>query len=360
MLFYSEVDLLSDAALMTSTSSSGDFGLPVRAESSSHVNSSDLHDADHVYSAVQQHSDCIRFLTFAEKSMSVEAHKSTAYSSAMSTTQSNRQKEGRGKTSCVEFLGHERGEYCNRSMKDIISHLPVSLSVTEINSSSGDRKITPTTSSERISLKQLRRDVERDTFKVNGTLLIGSEKGLEGVCTAIIQCCNRVLSQCCLQPMDKIYENDIAREVLSKASRTHCGGIAYQCLQYMINLDDVIVVPLSALAKPLNINIEVSSFNDATLSSSEVDNKWGLVCNVECSTYFTLKCNDSLNGSESPLESPLENIEADKLNDVTLQLRYEDAISIPVNPRSKFSIETLVGMSGVSSNSGKVTALVLK
>ena len=353
MLTYSADDLFSDASIMTSTCPTENFGLPWPGSSSSLTVGSSSHNEDHLLSIIHQHSDCIRFLTFAEKSMRAESTRSNNYSMSMKTKQIRHSDDTGGS----EIAVGERGSlnmvdaYHNRIMEDIVPLLPLSLKVSEINSATTHSSMHLAASCGKISQKQLRRDVERDTFKVNGNFLIGSEEGLEGICSVIIQCCNEVLSQCCLQLLDKDVEVTFAHEVLAKASRTHSGGIAYQCIQYMIKPDNIVIVPVSTLAKPLKINISVGSFIDSDTVCYGPDNRWGLVCAVECSTFFSLKSIDGL----SPLDFPIENIEVEKLDDVTVQVLYEDSVCLPINPTTKCSIRNLNGIRGISPNSGKVT-----
>ena len=353
MLVYSEDDLLSDANIMSSTCSTDNFGLPWPDYNSSLQAGSSSTNADYLQSIIHQHSDCIRFLNFAEKSMTAESTKSNDYSMSMKMKESCHLY---GTRETKDIRGSVLKEHQNRTLKDVIPLLPLSLEVSEINSAGSTSSMHLAASSGKISLKQLRRDVERDTFKLNGTSLIGSEKGLEGICSAIVRCCNEVLSKCCLRSLDKDVETDIAHEVLAKASRTHSGGIAYQCLQYIIKPDDIVIVPLSTLAKPLNINISISSYADSDTVQLESDNRWGLVCAVECSTFFTLKST----GGMSSLDFPLENIEVERLEDVTVQLVYEDSVRIPINPCSKCSIHSLDGIRGVTPNSGKVSICKLR
>ena len=381
MLDFSEDDLLLDARIMTSTYSPDNFGLPYVepfAELSSNgasvgpvswgKNTIFTHEPDLLYSIIQQHSDCIRFLTFAEKSMNAELVKSSRYSAANSKNSS--QSDSNYKKMAVEEHGEEqkngisvKGECYNRSVVEITLLLPLSMDVYELNRFTGSSSGFSTISFEKISLKQLRRDAERDTFKVNGNPLIGSEKGLEGICSVIVQCCNRALLQCCLQPIEESIENDIALEILSKASRTHSGGIAYQYLQYLIKPDNIVIVPLSTLAKPLNINISISSFTEFRDKASHVsdgvnslqnpsrENKWGLVCNIECSTFFTLK--SSIASFDH--DFPIDGIEVEKPDDVSVQIMYEDSVCLSVNPSSKCSIESIAGMKNSSTISGRVT-----
>jgi hypothetical protein len=236
-------------------------------------------------------------------------------------------------------------KYYKRQLRDIIDLLPLSLKVSEINKLPENSIFMASSSSKDASKNQLRRDVERDKFAINDVQLNGSEKQLEGICDNLVQCCNSALLKCCLPPMNKDVENDIASEVLRKACRTNSGGIAYQCLQYLIDSSSVVIVPVSTLAKPLSISVSIGSYKDLTIDSNEEDDRWGLVCRVECSTFFTLKI---------PTDE-VDSLSAHGSKDLIVQILYENEVCIDVDACSKYSVHTLTDMTGTSDNSGKVT-----
>jgi hypothetical protein len=350
MFAYSEEDLISDASIMTSTCSTDNFGLLAPDHSSTTSQGDNVSDSNIVINLVQQHSECVRFLAFADSTLRAESGKSSQYNMVMRTKpalQTNSDREGNASRKGQQ---QKLGEYHNRDLNDIIAELPISLDVSEINSSATGRIFNSSASSVKVSLKQLRKDVERDRFIINGVPLLGSEKGLEGVSSAITECCIRALAQCCLQPMEKGVEDLIAVEVLSKASRTNSGGIAYQCLHYLIKPTTINIVPVSTLAKPLNINISVGSFVDSKASGNGQHNNWGLICRVDCSTFFTLKSNEETTDSIDQSENS---------DDPTVQIIFDDSICVPVNPCKKFSIQNLAGITGTNANSGRVTVCKL-
>lgn len=346
MFAYSEEDLISDANTMTSTFSTDNFGLVTPDHSSTTSQGGNDYDPNIVFNLAQQHSECLRFLAFADSTLRAESGKSSQYNMVMRTKPVVQFDSGSLGSASRNGQLQKHGEYHNRELKDIISELPISLDVSEINSSSTGRIFNSSASSVKVSLKQLRKDVERDRFIINGVPLLGSEKGLEGVSSAITECCIRALAQCCLQPMEKGVEDLIAVEVLSKASRTNSGGIAYQCLHYLIKPTSINIVPVSTLAKPLNINISVGSFIDSKASSIGQHNNWGLICHVDCSTFFTLKSSEETNDGIDHSENS---------EDPTVQIIFDDSICVPVNPCKKFSIQNLAGITGTSASSGKVT-----
>jgi hypothetical protein len=350
MFAYSEEDLISDANIMTLNCSTDNFGLVIPEHSSTTSQSGNEYDPNIVFNLVQQHLECVRFLAFADSTLRAESGKSSQYNMVMRTKPAHQLNSGREGSISRNVQHQKLGEYHNRDLKDIISELPISLEVSEINSSSTGRIFNSPATSVKVSLKQLRKDVERDRFVINGVPLLGSEKGLEGVSNAITECCVRALAQCCLQPMEKGVEDLIAIEVLSKASRTNSGGVAYQCLHYLVKPTSINIVPVSTLAKPLNINISVGSFVDSKASGNGQHNNWGLICRVDCSTFFTLKSTEETN----------DNIDHSKNSeDPTVQIIFEDSICVPVNPCKKFSIQNLAGITGTNINSGKVTVCKL-
>jgi hypothetical protein len=350
MFAYSEEDLISDANIMTSTCSTDHFGLVIPDHSFTTSQGDNDYDPNTVLNLVQQHSECVRFLAFADSTLRAESGKSSQYNMVMRTKPALQSNSDREASTSRNGQQQKLGEYHNRDLKDIISELPLSLDVSEINSSSTGRIFNSSASSVKVSLKQLRKDVERDRFIINGVPLLGSEKGLEGVSNAVTECCIRALAQCYLQPMEKGVEDLVAVEVLSKASRTNSGGIAYQCLHYLVKPTSINIVPVSTLAKPLNINISVGSFIDTKASGNGQHNNWGLICRIDCSTFFTLKSNEETNDNIDHNENS---------EDPTVQIIFEDSICVPVNPCKKFSIQNLAGITGTSANSGKVTVCKL-
>jgi hypothetical protein len=346
MLSYSDEELNADSCLMSSTSSTEVFGLNFSETNRNLMH--DIYETDCLFDAIQGHSDCIQFLNFAKMSVSAELCKSDDYSSRMNTTTS-RQDVAKD-NSIPESKLQEKLRQCD--LQEISLKLPLSLDVSELNDMPGSISIA-LASSKDTSMKQLRKDCERDKFVINGISVNGSEKGLEGICDCISQSSNKVLSQCCLSPIEKSLENEIAFEILRKASRTNSGGIAFQCLQYLINPDSVVIVPVSTLAKPLRISISVGSFTDS-LKKSKSKDRWGLVCRVECSTYFNLK--DSLHMEALELSKPtIVTSDLQEPIDVTVQLLYENEICIDINSVSKYSIQSLSRMIGNSIDSGKIT-----
>mmetsp|Transcript_10959 Transcript_10959/g.10595 ORF Transcript_10959/g.10595 Transcript_10959/m.10595 type:complete len:360 (+) Transcript_10959:61-1140(+) len=353
MLMYSDEDVEADSYLMLPPSS----GKNSRLLSTSHCKATlqKPNNIDSLYKAVQSHLDCGSFLTFAEKAVGVELAKSNQYSGRI--VRPNLQALANADNSHNEI----QGKYCKRHLRDIFDLLPLSLQVSEINKMPESSIFMVSSSSKDAGLKQLRRDVERDKFVINDVQLNGSEKHLEGICDNLVQCCNSALLKCCLLPISKEVENHIAYEVLQKACRTNSGGIAYQCLQYLIDSSSVVIVPVSTLAQPLSINVSIGSYKDSTnhcehpypeLPGYGEDDRWGLICRVECSTFFKLERPVDEVDSQVSLSESLIFHESE---DLIVQILYENEICFDVNICSKCSIETLSSMTGTSMDSGRVT-----
>lgn len=352
MFSYTEEELLSDAKMIASTSSSENFGMRIPSHSETFSEGPFIYDPDTLYGQVQRHADNVRFLNFAAESISAEAVKSSRYSDVMNLKLTEERNSDDFKTSGIkeEIINHS--QFHDLDSRYAESILPITIDVSEINKSASGSLFSVPASSERISIKQLRKDVERDRFTLNGAPLIGSELKLEGVISAIEQCCRRALQQCFMRPINKSIGRDLAIEILTKASRTNSGGIAYQCLHYLIKPSSIVITPLSNLAKPLNISITVGSFSETAGRSSTLDDNWGLISHVDCSTFFSIKANDM--APNNPL-SEINEDTSDNQTDTKVQIIFDDAICVPISLKAEHSISDLSGMTGTSGNSGKVT-----
>lgn len=350
MSAYSEEDLLSDADIMASMCSTENFGLSMPELSTAVSQGYAVNDSISMFRLIQQHSDSIRFLTFAEQSIHAESTKSSFYNDILNDDGTFRISVSGQNGSSADRESKLQGNFVRKDLALILPLLPLSIDVSEINNSAIADIFAVSSSSDRISLKQLRKDVERDRFLVNGAPVIGSQAGLEGVSSTIVECCSRALVRCCLRPVDRALENDIAVEVLSKASRTNSGGIAFQCLSYLIEPSSVVIIPVSTLAKPLSISISVGSFADYTDGSVNGDNKWGLICRVECSTFFTLQSTCSMTDCQPPQIDSSSDV-----SEVIVEIMFEDSICIAVNPCNKYSVQSIAEIHGANANGGLVT-----
>lgn len=141
------------------------------------------------------------------------------------------------------------------------------------------------------SLKQVRRDYDRDKVVINGVHLIGADKGLDGILRELSDCMDRV----CMLSRLPLAEDDFKREtglkVLHLASRTVSGGAsltAFQCLASEI--PDHFIVPDSHLAEPVLIRISSGSFHPLSECTQRAHSlNWGLKFQMICPFYFCLK-----------------------------------------------------------------------
>jgi len=197
------------------------------------------------------------------------------------------------------------------------------------------------------SMKQLKKDIERDRLLVNGTRIVGAESGLDSVLRRICEVCDEVHQECGLPKLGTEAKEYTVLSLLSKASRSHSGGIAFQAAQSLIDPTTAMLVPQSAVTPPLKINIhlgafpehcriraekaaqqkqestlaayqdsqdkpsaatateenedieglieglETSSTHDTVLVSHTPGNKWGLVGKVTCESIFKVQLYDT-------------------------------------------------------------------
>lgn len=173
---------------------------------------------DVVSSSIQGHSDVNVFLKFAQQSLTAELLKSANYQQKMNSVtlpHSNTIHD-------IDEKSQNISKLTNSNLDSIISLLPLCLQVSEIMSYRNSI-LTTDDSSNDSSLKQLRKDVERDLFEINGVFLKGHEEKLTGICSTIISATNSALVKCCLSPIEKALENEFTFEILRKASRTNSG-----------------------------------------------------------------------------------------------------------------------------------------
>ena len=211
-----------------------------------------------------------------------------------------------------------------------------------------------------ISMKQLTRDLERDRVVVNGRRLVGAANGLDGLVAAVGDCIDWNMAHCGLPPLSSALRRKVSLSVLRMACRTNSGGLCFHALRALLGKDppltyvdmpppstntlhitlffpslcmcrpdpaEVMLVPLSTLARPLAVKITVEAFMDHSeegggitrcspsnrsdclqdtardaliarnSSVQAVDTavkggtgkmRWGLCCEVRASTFFNL------------------------------------------------------------------------
>lgn len=169
------------------------------------------------------------------------------------------------------------------------------------------------------SLHQLKRDVERDTFVVQGEPLRGAD-GAEAVLAAVVACVRdaqeRLLgaspaadagvggsdSPLLLDDGEGGLQSALARfaaSVVRAGNRTQSGGDAYDAiLRVLANHDVCLVVPDSAAAQPIDISIDAGPFQPAGRSAPAGDDnddgggaeaprwQWGVRATVRATTHY--------------------------------------------------------------------------
>lgn len=213
------------------------------------------------------------------------------------------------------------------------------------------------------SLKQLKKDIERDKLIVNGRNITGSDAKLEGCFAAIGDSIDQVLRECNLPPLAPEGKELLIFCLLRNISRTHSGGVTFQALQSMIDIDSTLIIPVSSMALPLRIFLSVGSFPNkaglkvstgsatvsATVSGVEtpqmMPQEWGLKCFVQATTAFHLKA----------ISAEMECEDASQV-DIAVRAVYDDNYYIAINPRIKeISKEVIVGSIAASFSGGQVT-----
>jgi len=119
-------------------------------------------------------------------------------------------------------------------------------------------------------LKQLKKDVERDRILINGVRIVGSEVGMQGICDRIGIVCDKVLTECAISKLDITFREQLIQVILSKASRTHSGGITFQALQSVIDSTQSMLLPQSEITPPIRVKLYVGAFPDKLPTNNEV------------------------------------------------------------------------------------------
>jgi len=76
------------------------------------------------------------------------------------------------------------------------------------------------------TLKQLRKDLERDRLLVNSIRVVGATLGLAGIMQLVGEVCNKILQECGLPRLSDEMRDHMVLAVLGKAARSHSGGYA--------------------------------------------------------------------------------------------------------------------------------------
>ncbi len=152
-----------------------------------------------------------------------------------------------------------------------------------------------------VTFNQLRRDIQRDKCSINGTLLCGSLVGLDGILSVFADNIDRSMVECGLSLLRPDQKYILSLEILKKTSRTNSGGSSFTCLhEFVSNVQSgCVIIPDSQRASPSKIRIAVEAIGKYKVSCLPLEPCWGLNFDVECDTYFMLKCLDDTNLSIS-------------------------------------------------------------
>ena len=180
------------------------------------------------------------------------------------------------------------------------------------------------------SLKQLRKDIERDAIAINGRVLVGSELRLEGCFARITEAVESVLVESGLPLLCPEAMSLLAFHLLSRTSRTHSGGLSFQTLRSIVDCEATLIVPNSAAAPPLRVVVSAGSFAshrqrvlgaETELTATESES-WGLRCQVSATTAFSLK-------SIARLDSEVDA----SSTDLAVRVVFEDSLCVSIDPR---------------------------
>lgn len=215
-----------------------------------------------------------------------------------------------------------------QTVSSIVDILPLKVSASE--SLSEDMLVAES------SLKQLKKDIERDRLIVNGKVVVGSEAKLQGCMDVISDVIDSALLECALPLLSQEGKDILVFCLLRNLARTHSGGVTFQALHAALDVDATLIVPVSASARPLRVLVSVGAYptNKAwklaaslrsPLAASIVEEdeevyEWGLKCFIQASTVFVLKAVDAA--------ASMEHSESD----VDIQAVYDDSFYVPVDP----------------------------
>lgn len=153
-----------------------------------------------------------------------------------------------------------------------------------------DHKGADSLSSSDGSFKQLKRDVERDSFIINDTFMSGPRVGTEFILCNISDLVNFFLSESSVAHFSKNNLKALSEYVLRVACRTNSGGATFLTLQKIIDPTTAMILPDSRRAAPLRIDIYLGDRYSSCCGGAERNIfEYGIVLSVKCSTSFLLE-----------------------------------------------------------------------
>jgi hypothetical protein len=251
--------------------------------------------------AVDKHAKTMRYLSFAKSVIEVEIDKLSV-------------KE-------IDTISEDSLQIGNTHLT--LNDVPMKFTVRDID---GIDAMIAKHETQEARRRQLKKDVERDVLLMNGVRISGAEKGLDIVLQLISDICDQIMKECDLKLLGDDTKHVLSETILSVASRTHSGGITFQALHSLIDPAESMLIPQSAAARPIRVQISVGSFPSVYYNSSllQIDSgsgqKWGVVCQVTCESVFQVQ------NRECPTESCIVGVDPSASAVPTVRVIYQDYI----------------------------------
>lgn len=301
---YTESDLLSDCALVLD-------GIEVQHE--------EITPFVHYHVNNQQYLEGINAALVAEKTASVQHYRKSINASVLSANNERN-------TTIIDTW--EQQKHTIESLENHDATVPLCYRCSDLSQGIGGSENTSKDS----SLKQLKRDLERDKVSINGHRISGSEVGMDGIVKIMETKIMDILRVGQLPPIEKAVLKSLVMEILRKGSRTNSGYLCYENIQQMIDETKAMLVPLSTLAKPIAITLSIGCLSETS--------HWGLLCSTSCLTFFhiissTKHPSDRTGGQEK----------------VVIVGIYEQVLLLKLDVASKYSaidMSSLIGKSTVT------------
>mmetsp|Transcript_19089 Transcript_19089/g.32252 ORF Transcript_19089/g.32252 Transcript_19089/m.32252 type:complete len:488 (-) Transcript_19089:153-1616(-) len=271
---------------------------------------------DKIFSLISKHLRNVRFTKFAREALTAEIRSCGPAMVTDRLTSSNSVQSATTKTNenlmQLNQLAHPRSSLSNTEYA-MFKTIPVA------DVPNADLMISKADSLE-ASMKQLKKDIERDRILVNGTRLIGAELGLSAILQGVGSVCDQVLAEAGLPVLHTNVRDHYVLSILSKASRSNAGGLSFQAAQSITDTSKAMLIPQSAIAPPIVVSIWLGQFPATAAAGSVVDkltrsstiaststststsdcvdktnlaSRWGLVSRVSCQSIFKIHLFDA-------------------------------------------------------------------
>eukprot|EP01039_Chlorochromonas_danica_P008471 gene8471-9337_t len=165
------------------------------------------------------------------------------------------------------------------------------------------------------SLRQLRKDIERDQLLLNGKLLSGAALGLDGVLQALRDDCRALLHLA----FPEVCIRNFCVSALMGASRTHTGTVALAAIQTVADLNDYMLIPVPAWTPPVRLTLHLGATEEEVPGFC-----WGLVASWRCDFVYELRRHESLDdrGVDNYDDSSIERVRIIYEDAAVLDLRF--------------------------------------